>query len=129
MNPNLNVDKAVFRNLDSFSRTDMTRKRELSDYEKRLRLIQNLLKVDFLLKQWKEYILVRLFKFYFGGSKLVRFINYNKTEHSQRKLLYFVNRPNAESPKIGHNFKKITKNGLKNGYGYIWMEKNGKKIR
>ena len=51
MNPNLNVDKAVFRNLDSFSRTDMTRKRELSDYEKRLRLIQNLLKVDFLLKQ------------------------------------------------------------------------------
>ena len=117
MNPNLNVDKAVFRNLDSFSRTDMTRKRELSDYEKRLRLIQNLLKVDFLLKQWKEYILVRLF---WG------FINYNKTEHSQRKLLYFVNRPNAESPKIGHNFKKITKNGLKNGYGYIWMEKMGK---
>ena len=35
---------------------------------------------------------VRLSSFYFGGSKLVRFLA--KIEHTPMKLLYFVNRPN-----------------------------------
>ena len=40
---------------------------------------------------------VRLLSFYFGGSKLVRFLA--KIEHTPRKLLYFVNRPYARSSK------------------------------
>ena len=45
---------------------------------------------------------VRLSSFYFGGSKLVL----TKTDRIPRKLMYFVNRPNAESTKIGHSFRK-----------------------
>ena len=40
-----------------------------------------------------------LLSFYFGGSKLVEL--FAKAEHTPMKL-YFVNRHNAESTKIGH---------------------------
>ena len=41
------------------------------------------------------------------------FVFQAKTENIPRKLMYFVNRPNAKSPKIGHDSKKI--NSLKIG--------------
>ena len=46
-----------------------------------------------------------------GGPGLVSvslssFYFWNKTDHIPRKLMYFVNRPNAKSTKIGHNFRK-----------------------
>ena len=40
----------------------------------------------------KRLVSVRLVSFYFGGSKLARFLS--KIEHTPRKLLYFVNRHN-----------------------------------
>ena len=39
-----------------------------------------------------------------GQNYVVRFLA--KIEHIPRKLLYFVNRPNGESTKIGRNFRK-----------------------
>ena len=50
-----------------------------------------------------ELVSVMLLIFYFEVSKSDRFLA--KTEHTPRKLMYFVNRPNAESTKIGHNFR------------------------
>ena len=49
-----------------------------------------------------------------GGHKKRRYI-WPKI-YFPRKLLYFVNRPNAESPKIGQDSKKkfLTKNGILN---------------
>ena len=46
---------------------------------------------------------VGLLSFYFGGSKSVVVV-FPKTEHTPVKSLYFVNRHNVESTKIGHNF-------------------------
>ena len=46
---------------------------------------------------------------YSEGLKLDRLLA--KIEHTHRKLLYFVNRHNAKSTKIGHNFRK-EKNGV-----------------
>ena len=55
---------------------------------------------------------VRLLSFYFGGVKIRVFLV--KIEHASRKLLYFVNRPNAsywKSAKLVMSFKNY---GIKN---------------
>ena len=48
-----------------------------------------------------------------------------KTKHARRKLLYFVNRHDAESTQIGHNFRKKNVNS-KNCPHFIlefrWLE-------
>ena len=48
---------------------------------------------------------VGLLSFYFGGSRFFRFLA--KTEHTPRKVLYFVNKLNAKTKIIGHTFRKI----------------------
>ena len=47
----------------------------------------------------------RLMSFYFGRSKLVRCLA--KITLTPMKLLYFVNRHNADSTKSGYNFRKL----------------------
>ena len=54
---------------------------------------------------------VRLLRFYFGGSTLVRFLA--EIKQTPMTSLYFVNRNNAEPTIIGHNLKnKTSENNL-----------------
>jgi hypothetical protein len=58
--------------------------------------------VDSAVVIWHPFLVI---DFLFWEAK-ISYTFLTKTKHAQRKLLYFVNRHDAESTQIGHNFRK-----------------------